>query len=151
VSLKYCSFFPSYPTGIRSFADYLTTGVFQHPHPSTTHPFSTTLDCSDLYEMECRECERIWESRQIQLFQQGWLFTNDQKGQVHLRILLHHWGKQRAYWGKRPSSYIVKNALRDWNPRIARCGLLRPTFVETWDCNVLGLTNGLMSQFSLFF
>jgi hypothetical protein len=27
---------------------------------------------------------------------------------VHLRILLHYWGKQRAYWGKCPSSYIVK-------------------------------------------
>ena len=30
------------------------------------------------------------------------------QGPVHLRILLHYWGKQRAYWGKCPSSYIVK-------------------------------------------
>ena len=35
-------------------------------------------------------------------------FANDQKASVHLRILLHYWGKQRAYWGKCPSSYIVK-------------------------------------------
>jgi hypothetical protein len=28
---------------------------------------------------------------------------------VHLKIMLHYWGKQRAYsWGKCPSSYIVK-------------------------------------------
>jgi hypothetical protein len=48
----------------------------------------------------------------MQLFQQGLLFTNDQKGPVHLRILLHYWGKQRAYWDKCPSSYIVKGVLR---------------------------------------
>jgi hypothetical protein len=36
------------------------------------------------------------------------IFTNDQKGPVHLRILLHYWGKQRASWGKCPSGYIVK-------------------------------------------
>jgi hypothetical protein len=33
------------------------------------------------------------------------------RGPGHLKILLHYWGKQRAYWGKCPSSYIVKNAL----------------------------------------
>jgi hypothetical protein len=32
----------------------------------------------------------------------------DQKGPAHLKILLHYWGKQRAYWRKCPSSYIVK-------------------------------------------
>jgi hypothetical protein len=36
------------------------------------------------------------------------LVPNDQKGPVHLKIMLHYWGKQRAYWGKCPSSYIVK-------------------------------------------
>jgi hypothetical protein len=30
------------------------------------------------------------------------------KGPVHLKIMLHYWGKQRAYRGKCPSSYIVK-------------------------------------------
>ena len=40
--------------------------------------------------------------------QQGWLFINDRKGPAHLKILLHYWDKQRAYWGKCPSSYIVK-------------------------------------------
>jgi hypothetical protein len=30
------------------------------------------------------------------------------KGPAYLKILLHYWGKQRAYWGKCPSSYIVK-------------------------------------------
>jgi hypothetical protein len=35
------------------------------------------------------------------------VFTNDQKGPAHLKILLHYWGKQRVYWGKCPSSYIV--------------------------------------------
>ena len=44
----------------------------------------------------------------MQLFQQGCLFTNDQKDPAHLKIMLHYWGKQRAYWGKCPSSYIVK-------------------------------------------
>ena len=29
---------------------------FQPPVPSTTQPLSTTLDCSDFYKMECREC-----------------------------------------------------------------------------------------------
>jgi hypothetical protein len=100
-------FFPI-QLGLNNLPTTWRLGVFQHPHPSTTHPFSTTLDCSGFYKMECREYERIWESRQMQLFQQGWIFTNDQKGPVHLRILLHYWGKQRAYWGKCPSSYIVK-------------------------------------------
>jgi hypothetical protein len=36
------------------------------------------------------------------------LLTNDQKGPAHLKILFHCWGKQWAYWGKCPSSYIVK-------------------------------------------
>jgi hypothetical protein len=36
------------------------------------------------------------------------IFTNYQKGPSHLKIRLHYWGKQRAYWGKCPSSYIVK-------------------------------------------
>jgi hypothetical protein len=31
------------------------------------------------------------------IFQQGWCFTNDQKGTAHLKILLHYCGKQRAY------------------------------------------------------
>ena len=46
----------------------------------------------------------------MQLFQQGLLFTNDQKGPVHLRILLHYiLGQTKGlYWGKCPSSYIVK-------------------------------------------
>jgi hypothetical protein len=35
-------------------------------------------------------------------------YYNDQKGPVHLKIMLHYWGKQRAYWGKCPSSYTVK-------------------------------------------
>jgi hypothetical protein len=30
------------------------------------------------------------------------------KGPVHLKIMIHYWGKQRAYWGKCPSCYIVK-------------------------------------------
>jgi hypothetical protein len=30
------------------------------------------------------------------------------KGPVHLKIMLHYWGKQRAYWGKCASSHIVK-------------------------------------------
>jgi hypothetical protein len=30
------------------------------------------------------------------------------KRPVHLKIMLHYWGKQRAYWGKCPRSYIVK-------------------------------------------
>jgi hypothetical protein len=34
--------------------------------------------------------------------------SNAKKGPVHLKIMLHYWGKQRAYWGKCPSSYIVK-------------------------------------------
>jgi hypothetical protein len=40
--------------------------------------------------------------------------SNAKKGPVHLKIMLHYWGKQRAYWGKCPSSYIVKNALPTW-------------------------------------
>jgi hypothetical protein len=35
-------------------------------------------------------------------------FSNAKNGPVHLKIMLHYWGKQRAYWGKCPSSYIVK-------------------------------------------
>jgi hypothetical protein len=27
---------------------------------------------------------------------------------VHLKIMLHYWGEQRAHWGKCPSSCIVK-------------------------------------------
>jgi hypothetical protein len=44
-------------------------------------------------------------------------FTNDQKGPVHLRILQTK-GKQRAYWGKCPSSYIVKKCPAYRNGRI---------------------------------
>jgi hypothetical protein len=48
-------------------------------------------------KMQCRNCERTRETTQMQLFQQGWLFTNARKGPAHLKILLHYWGKQRAY------------------------------------------------------
>jgi hypothetical protein len=37
-------------------------------------------------------------------------YYNDQKGPAHLKIMLHYWGKQTAYWGKCPNSYMVKNA-----------------------------------------
>jgi hypothetical protein len=56
----------------------------------------------------------------MQLFQQGLLFTNDQKGPVHLRILLHYWDKQRAYWGKCPSSYIVKKCPERREPTLTK-------------------------------
>jgi hypothetical protein len=36
------------------------------------------------------------------------VFTNDQKGPVHLKIVLRCWSKPRAYWGKYPSSYTAK-------------------------------------------
>jgi hypothetical protein len=44
----------------------------------------------------------------MQLFQQGLLFTNDQKGPVHLIIMLHYWANKGPTGGKCPSSYIVK-------------------------------------------
>jgi hypothetical protein len=56
--------------------------------------------------MECQECERISKSSFFN--KDEFLLANDQKGPAHLKILLHYWGKQRAYWGKCPSSYIVK-------------------------------------------
>jgi hypothetical protein len=46
-------------------------------------------------------------------FNKDGFFINDQKGPAHLKILVHYWGKQKAYWGKCPSSYILlKNALQ---------------------------------------
>jgi hypothetical protein len=42
----------------------------------------------------------------------GYEKAGSQKGPAHLKIVLHYWGKQKAYWGICPSSYIVKNALK---------------------------------------
>jgi hypothetical protein len=47
----------------------------------------------------------IWERNADAAFSTRLNFT-DQKGPIHLKIVLHYWGKQRACWGKCPSSYI---------------------------------------------
>jgi hypothetical protein len=60
--------------------------------------------------------------------------------------LLHHWGKQRAYWGKCHSSYIVKKCPAWLKPKNS---MLRPLTANfRWD---LGLTNRLMKSVQFIF
>jgi hypothetical protein len=59
--------------------------------------------------MECRDVRGYEKAGRCSFFNKvdSFLVMIKRVG-VHLRILLHYWGKQRASWGKCPSSYIVK-------------------------------------------